>query len=191
LKRVFATLALTALLSPLGCSDSETGGSAAAFDAVAAFNAVKSLSRSADIQTCLEANQLLNQTCQCNVGGTPAGTVQALNETGIPKPNQDFTYIQRPVISCQVESIPTSGGDPEVLTFTGSFGQAVQPAPDPLDLLLTFSRAGNCEVLSGPFREIETAPNTCSGTIQAICNQESVTCTVPANCSDMTVSDCS
>lgn len=190
LKRVLATLALMAWLSPLGCSDEDTGGSAAVFNAVEAFNAVKSISRNAVVQPCLEASEFQNLTCNCDV----EGEVKALNETGIPKPNQEFSYIQRPVINCQVESIPTSGGDPEVLAFTGSFGQSIQLSPDPLDLQLTFSRAGNCQALSGPFVEIETAPtepNTCSGTIQAICNQESVTCTVPADCSEMTLSDCS
>lgn len=184
MKRVLATLALMAWLSPLGCSDEDTGGSAAVFNAVEAFNAVKSISRNAVVQPCLEASEFQNLTCNCDV----EGDVEARNRGGSPP----FTQIVRPVNNCQVESAPASGGTVELLAFTGSFTQSIPP--DRLNLTLTFSRAGNCQALSGPFVEIETAPtepNTCSGTIQAICNQESVTCTVPADCSEMTLSDCS
>jgi len=214
LKAFLAALAISVLLSPLACSDDESGGSSAALGAVEAFSAFRGLLLDETVAECLLVGERQDRTCPCPAGN---GTIEALYEP--PRdganPPPPTGPILREVLNCQLPN-PAAPSDPsENITFTGgiqqplggdasllcantaqsgtcpvvTFADAPQLFPAYFDVRFNMAPGGSCEGFSGEF--LQTDASTCSGYVEVSCGSDYTRCTVPADCSEMTVADCS
>ena len=150
LKAFLAALAISVLLSPLACSDDESGGSSAALGAVEAFSAFRSILEDESAAACLQVGERTNFECQC-----PAdGSITAEYDASSAPPTGP---ILRSLLNCQVEDPSVPG---ETLAFTGGIQQDLNgpanPTPKPPEAfaLLDGSLGDNTEGNNGSATQI-------------------------------------
>ncbi|MCH2188141.1 hypothetical protein MK280_19990 [Myxococcota bacterium] len=208
LKAFLAALFISVLLSPLACSDDESGGSSAALSAGEAFSAFRELLVYEPVTECMLRGEFRNQSCVCPGGGT----LQASYDPTSTPPTGEILRI---VGNCQVPNASDPSDPSKNITFTGgieqerggptsdlcannfasgpcpvlTLGNAPAPVPVYFDIRFNMAPGGNCQGFSGRF--IQTDPDTCSGYLEVSCGEDYSRCSVPADCSEITPADCS
>ncbi len=207
MKACLAALAISVLLSPLACSDDESGGSSAALGAVEAFGAFRGLLLDEAATPCLLVGERANATCGCPAGGN----IEALYDASSAPPTGP---ILRELLNCQLPDASDPTDPSKNIAFTGgiqqalggptsllcgdnaasgpcpvvTFGDAPQLFPAYFDIRFNMAPGGTCEGFSGQF--VQTDANSCSGYLEVSCGSDFSRCNVPTDCSQMTVADC-